>query len=138
MPALVRGGQRRPVIDVAELEVSGPETTPLKTSRAASIARASSPPDATFDRGNAGSPGLAPSIQTIAQSLQLLFSGLIVVEALFAFPGIGQTLVSSVQSRDISVVQSVVLLLAALFLVINIVADLLVVLVVPKLRTALA
>lgn len=81
---------------------------------------------------------VAPSIQTIAQSLQLLFSGLIVVEALFGYPGIGQILVTAVQSEDISVVQSVALLLAALFLIINIVADLLVVLVVPKLRTAVA
>jgi peptide/nickel transport system permease protein len=79
---------------------------------------------------------IAPSIQTIAQSLQLLFSGLIVVEALFAFPGIGQTLVTSVQSQDVSVVQSIALLLAAIFLLINIVADLLVVLLVPTLRTA--
>jgi peptide/nickel transport system permease protein len=79
---------------------------------------------------------IAPSIQTMAQSLQLLFSGLIVVEALFAYPGIGQVLVTSVQSQDTAVVQSIVLLLAAVFLVINIVADLLVVLVVPTLRTA--
>ncbi len=81
---------------------------------------------------------VAPGIQSTAQSLQLLFSGLIVVEALFAYPGIGQVLVTSVQSQDTSVVQSIVLLLAALFLIINIVADLLVVLVVPKLRTAVA
>lgn len=81
---------------------------------------------------------VAPSIQSMAQSLQLLFSGLIVVEALFAYPGIGEVLVTSVQSQDTSVVQSIVLLLAALFLIINIVADLLVVLVVPRLRTAVA
>jgi peptide/nickel transport system permease protein len=81
---------------------------------------------------------LAPSIQSLAQSLQLLFSGLIVVEALFAYPGIGQVLVGAVQSQDVAVVQSVALVLAALFVGINIVADLLVVFAVPKLRTSLS
>jgi peptide/nickel transport system permease protein len=80
---------------------------------------------------------LAPTIQTYALSLQYLFGGIIVVEALFAYPGIGDLLVHAVASRDVTVVQAVTLVLAALYICINIVADLLVVLLVPKLRTGM-
>jgi peptide/nickel transport system permease protein len=80
---------------------------------------------------------LAPSVQSFAQALQYLFGGIIVVETLFSYPGIGQLLVQAVQTRDVTEVQSIALILAAVYIAINIVADLLVVLLVPKLRTGL-
>ena len=80
---------------------------------------------------------LAPTIQTFALSIQYLFGGIIVVEALFAYPGIGQLLVQSVSTRDVTAVQGVTLVLATIYIAINIVADLVVVLLVPKLRTGL-
>lgn len=80
---------------------------------------------------------LAPTIQTFALSLQYLFGGIIVVEALFAYPGIGQLLVHAVAARDVTLVQGVTLVLAALYIAINIVADLIVVFLVPKLRTGM-
>ncbi len=80
---------------------------------------------------------LAPSIQTFAQTIQYLFGGIIIVEALFAYPGIGQLLVTAVASRDLPEVQGIAFVLAALYILINIAADLLVVVLVPKLRTAL-
>jgi peptide/nickel transport system permease protein len=80
---------------------------------------------------------LAPSIQSFAQSITYLLGGIIVVESLFAYPGIGTLLVQAVSTRDIPVVASVTLILAAVYIVINIIADLLVVLVVPKLRSEL-
>jgi peptide/nickel transport system permease protein len=80
---------------------------------------------------------IAPSIQSFAQALQYLFGGIIVVETLFSYPGIGQLLVQAVQTRDVTLVQAIALVLAAVYITINIVADLLVVLVVPKLRTGL-
>lgn len=79
---------------------------------------------------------LAPSVQTFAQTLQYLFGGIIVVEALFAYPGIGQLLVNAVAARDLPEVQAIAFVLAALYILINIMADLLVILLVPKLRTA--
>jgi peptide/nickel transport system permease protein len=78
---------------------------------------------------------LAVSIQTYANTLQYLLGGIVVVEALFAYPGIGQMLVNAVQARDFTVVQAIALLLAAAFIAINILADLIVVFLVPKLRT---
>lgn len=81
---------------------------------------------------------LAPSVQTFAQSIQYLVGGIIVVEAVFAYPGIGQLLVNAVSTRDATEVQAIALVLAAVYIVINILADLLVILLVPKLRTSLS
>lgn len=80
---------------------------------------------------------LAPSVQAIAQTLQYLIGGIIVVEALFAYPGIGSSLVQAVSERDVTTVASIAVLLAAVYILINIIADLLVVFLVPKLRTAI-
>lgn len=80
---------------------------------------------------------LAPSVQSFAQSITYLLGGIIVVETLFGYPGIGSLLVNVVTTRDVTVVQSVSLILAAAYIAINIVADLIVVLLVPRLRTGL-
>ena len=57
------------------------------------------------------------------------------VETVFSYPGIGMTLVNAVSVRDIPVVQAIAILIATLYIGINIVADLVVVLLIPKLRT---
>ena len=79
---------------------------------------------------------LAPSVQTIAQNVQYLLGGIIVVESLFVYPGLGMYLVQAVLSRDTSKVQAAALILAAIYIFINIVADIVVVYLVPRLRTA--
>jgi peptide/nickel transport system permease protein len=60
----------------------------------------------------------------------------IVVEYLFAYPGLGKELVDSVAIRDVRAVQSIALLIAVAVVALNLLADLLVLLLVPKLRTA--
>ena len=77
---------------------------------------------------------LAPSVQILAQNLQYLVGGIIVVESVFAYPGIGTQLVSAVMDRDVTVIQSVAMLIAIVYVVINLLADLTVMLLVPKLR----
>jgi peptide/nickel transport system permease protein len=79
---------------------------------------------------------LATTVQVLAQIVQYLLGGIVVVEVLFSYPGIGNLLDQSVQARDTTVVQAVGLILAAAYIVINIAADLIVVLLVPKLRTS--
>jgi peptide/nickel transport system permease protein len=79
---------------------------------------------------------LAPTVQVVAQTAQWLVGGIVITETVFAYPGIGKTLVDAVSVRDVPVVQSVTLLLAAFYIALNILADLIVVLLVPKLRTA--
>jgi peptide/nickel transport system permease protein len=77
---------------------------------------------------------LAPSVQVLAQNLQWLIGGIIITESVFAYPGIGTVLVNAVQNRDITVVQSVAMLIAVIYVVLNLFADLIVMLLVPKLR----
>jgi peptide/nickel transport system permease protein len=77
---------------------------------------------------------LGPAVQIWAQNIQYLVGGIIVVEYLFSFSGIGKELVDAVAIRDVREVQSLAIFVAAFYVVVNIVADLLVVLLVPRLR----
>ncbi len=79
---------------------------------------------------------LAPTVQVIALTLQWLVGGVVVVETVFAYPGIGQGLVQAVTARDVPVVQTIAMFIALLYIAVNIVADIVVVLLIPKLRTA--
>jgi peptide/nickel transport system permease protein len=79
---------------------------------------------------------VATSVQALAQTAQYLLGGIIVVEVLFSYPGVGSLLDQAVQTRDTTVVQAVALIVAAAYIAINIAADLAVVLLVPRLRTA--
>ena len=78
---------------------------------------------------------LVPAIQASALVLAYLFGGIVVVEYLFGYPGIGAALVDAVGNHDLPVVQFTVLLMAGAYVVVNVVADLLTVLVTPRLRT---
>jgi peptide/nickel transport system permease protein len=79
---------------------------------------------------------LAPSVQAFAQTAQYLVGGIVIIEALFAYPGIGSLMVNAVKVRDLPEVAAIAVILAAFYIGVNIVADLIVVFLVPKLRTA--
>lgn len=79
---------------------------------------------------------LAPSVQVFAQAIQYLVGGVILTEVVFGYNGLGKELVDAVAVRDVRAVQSMAMLVAVVYIVINILADLLVVLLVPRLRTA--
>lgn len=80
--------------------------------------------------------GLATVVQVIALTLQWFIGGVIVVETIFNYPGIGASLVDAVIARDTPYVQAVALLIAIMYIAINIIADILVILLVPRLRTS--
>jgi len=80
---------------------------------------------------------LAPSVQILAQMIQYLIGGIIITESVFNYPGIGSALVQAVLVRDPQVVSVVAMILAAIYIVVNVLADLAVVLLVPRLRTKL-
>ena len=80
---------------------------------------------------------LAPTIQVMALTVLWLVGGVVIVETVFTYPGLGRSLVDAVRVRDIPVVQAIVMYVALLYIAINILADILVVLVIPKLRTGL-
>lgn len=81
--------------------------------------------------------GIAPTFQVIAINLAYLAGGIVVVEAVFNYPGIGLAFVDSVHSRDMPVVQALALLIAGLYVVLNLLADVATILVSPRLRTSL-
>ncbi len=80
---------------------------------------------------------IAPTLQVIALNLAWLAGGIVVVEYLFAYPGIGQSLVDAVANRDLPMIQALVLLIAAVYVVLNLVADIATILVSPRLRTGM-
>ena len=68
---------------------------------------------------------LAPIINVIALNLAYLITGVVVVEVVFVYPGLGQLMVDAVSNRDIAVVQAVVLIFAAAYVALNLIADVL-------------
>jgi peptide/nickel transport system permease protein len=75
-----------------------------------------------------------PLLSVLAITLAELVAGVVVVETVFGFPGAGSLLVSSVESQDIPTVQALVLLIGAMLIVFNLLADLGLVWLNPRLR----
>ena len=67
---------------------------------------------------------MLPTISIIAMNLGWMLGGLIIVENVFAFPGLGQLLLTSIQTRDVPLLQAVALLIAATYTIANLLADL--------------
>ncbi len=64
-----------------------------------------------------------PIVNVIALNLAYLIVGVVVVEVVFVYPGVGQAMVDAVRFRDIPVVQACALLFAATYIVLNLIAD---------------
>jgi peptide/nickel transport system permease protein len=77
---------------------------------------------------------LAASIQVVGLIVLYLAGGIVIVENVYAYPGVGQALVSAVNDRDIPVIQFLVLTLAVFYVFVNIATDVLVLLVTPRRR----
>jgi peptide/nickel transport system permease protein len=78
---------------------------------------------------------IAPVAQVVAIQLAWLAGGIVVVEFLFRYPGVGQALVDAVTNRDVQVVQALAMLIAAVYVVVNLLADIVGIVTNPKLRT---
>ena len=76
---------------------------------------------------------IAPIVNVIALNLGYLVTGVVIVEVVFVYPGLGQLLVDSVTSRDLPVVQAACLIFAATFIVLNLIADVVAILSDPRL-----
>ncbi|MEK6195222.1 MAG: ABC transporter permease [Deltaproteobacteria bacterium] len=77
---------------------------------------------------------LSPVINVIALNLAYLVVGVVIVEVVFVYPGLGQLLVDSVSKRDIPVVQASGLIFAATYVSLNLLADVLSIISNPRLR----
>jgi len=80
---------------------------------------------------------IAPAIQVIALNLAYLAGGIVVVEFVFAYPGIGSALVDGVANRDLPIIQALAVLIAAVYVGFNVLADIATILVSPRLRTSI-
>ncbi|MER9645267.1 ABC transporter permease [Mesorhizobium sp. M0239] len=99
------------------------ETAELKGLRQIEIIRRHALPNA-----------IAPIINVVMLNLAFLIVGVVVVEVIFVYPGMGQYLVDHVSKRDVPVVQAVGLIFAAVYIGLNIIADVAAVIANPRLR----
>ncbi|MER8460136.1 ABC transporter permease [Mesorhizobium sp. M1300] len=76
---------------------------------------------------------LAPIATVIVLNLAYLITGVVVAEVVFVYPGLGQLIVDSVQKRDIPVVQACSLIFAATYVLLNLTADILSIVMNPRL-----
>jgi peptide/nickel transport system permease protein len=76
---------------------------------------------------------LAPIINVIALNLAYLIVGVVLVEVVFVYPGLGQILVDAVSNRDVTVVQAACLIFAATYILLNLAADILSIIANPRL-----
>jgi peptide/nickel transport system permease protein len=77
---------------------------------------------------------MLPVVTTIGLQLGLLLSGAILTETVFAFPGIGQAVTGAINNKDYALLQGIILLIAVLYVLINLVVDILYGLLDPRVR----
>jgi peptide/nickel transport system permease protein len=80
---------------------------------------------------------LVPSVQILAQQTQYLIGGIVVVETVFNYPGIGAELVRAISVRDVQEIMIIATILSVAYIAINIVADIVCVMLDPRVRTSL-
>ncbi len=78
---------------------------------------------------------LLPTINLVALTLAWLLGGTVVIEVVFNYPGLGRLMLDSVSDRDLALVQAIALILAVLYVGLNLIADLLTLVANPRLRT---
>jgi peptide/nickel transport system permease protein len=67
---------------------------------------------------------MLPTISIIAMNFGWMLGGLIIVEAVFAYPGLGLMLLTAVQQRDLPLLEALSLIIAGAYIVSNLIADL--------------
>jgi len=77
---------------------------------------------------------IAPIVNVVMLNLAFLVVGVVVIEVIFVYPGMGQYLVDHVTKRDVPVVQAVGLIFAAVYIGLNMIADIAAILANPRLR----
>tara|TARA_Y100000814_G_scaffold90401_1_gene61619 strand:+ start:135 stop:536 length:402 start_codon:yes stop_codon:yes gene_type:complete len=77
---------------------------------------------------------MLPTISVVSINVGWMLGGLIIVESVFGYPGLGLTLINAINRRDLPVLQAVALLVAGTYAVSNLVADLMYVWLNPRIR----
>lgn len=102
------------------------------------LARLKGVPEPVVMRRHALRNAIVPGIQVIALQLAWLAGGVVVVEYLFSYPGIGAQLVDAVRNHDVPMVQALSMIIAAVYVTVNLVADLVSILLTPRARTEIS
>jgi peptide/nickel transport system permease protein len=79
---------------------------------------------------------MLPTINIVALTLAWLLGGVAIIETVFNYPGIGKLMIAGITDRDFALVQGIAIILAAIYIMLNLIADLLSLILNPKLRTA--
>ena len=78
---------------------------------------------------------MLPSINVIALTMAWLLGGVAIIETVFNYPGIGKLLINAIGDRDLALVQGIAIILASIYIGLNFIADLLALVLNPRLRT---
>ena len=97
-------------------------------------ARAKGLPERVVVMHHALRNALLPTITVLALDFGRLMGGIVVVETIFAYPGLGRLIVFSIQNRDLPTLQAAILVVAAVYAFANLLADLLYARFNPKIR----
>jgi peptide/nickel transport system permease protein len=79
---------------------------------------------------------LLPTINVVALTIAWLLGGVVVIETVFNYPGLGRMMIDSISDRDLPVTQAIALIIASVYVGVNLLADLLTMVANPRLRTA--
>lgn len=99
-----------------------------------SAARAKGLPERTVLWRHALPNALLPAITVLAVDVGILFGGIVVVEVVFAYPGLGRMIVYAIENKDLPLMQAGVLIVTAIYTMANLVADLLYAWANPRIR----
>ncbi len=78
---------------------------------------------------------LLPAINVVALTIAWLLGGVVVTEVVFNYPGLGRLVIESISNRDLPVVQALAIILASIYVGINLIADLLTLMLNPRLKS---
>ena len=78
---------------------------------------------------------LLPAINVVALTIAWLLGGVVVTEVVFNYPGLGRLVIESISNRDLPVVQALAIILASIYVCINLIADLMTLMLNPRLKS---
>ena len=78
---------------------------------------------------------LLPAINVVALTIAWLLGGVVVTEVVFNYPGLGRLVIESISNRDLPVVQALAIILASIYVSINLIADLMTIMLNPRLKS---
>jgi peptide/nickel transport system permease protein len=79
---------------------------------------------------------MLPTINVVALTLAWLLGGVAIIEQVFNYPGIGKLMISAISDRDFALVQGIAIILSGVYIALNLIADLLALVLNPRLRSA--